>query len=120
MDTFARFAHFTIARDATFSALAAGILMVAFSFDTALALVIGGSVAMFFAGVMLVRAFFLTEDRLVSTEPWQVMEPEERPAGEQALSVACQQLETMLLSAAKSGSGIAAVMFGMGLLLAWA
>ena len=82
MDTFARFAFFTIARDASCGALAAGILMFAYSFDPPLALVIGASIAMFFTAVMLVRAFFLTEHRVVSTEPWLVMQPEERPVGD--------------------------------------
>ena len=82
MDTFARFAFFTIARDASFAALAAGLLMVAYSFDPPLALVIGASVAMFFTTVMLVRALFLTDEKVVSTEPWLVMQPDERPVGE--------------------------------------
>jgi hypothetical protein len=120
MDTFARFASFTIARDASFSALAAGILMVAYSFDPPLALVIGASVAMFFAAVMLIRALFLTEDRVVASEPWQVMEPDQRPVGDAGRVGACNQLETLLLAAAKKAAGIASVMFGLGLLISWA
>jgi hypothetical protein len=120
MDTFARFAFLTIARDASVSAFAAGILMIAYSFNPPLALVLGASVAMFFAGVMLVRALFLTEDRVVSTEPWMVMEPEQRPIGDDVRAVACERLETMLLRAAKTATGIASVMFGLGLLIAWA
>ena len=120
MDTFARFAFFTIARDASFSTLAAGILMVAYSFNFPLALVIGASVAMFFAAVMLVRALFLTEDRVVATEPWLVMEPDERPIGDAGRAVACERFETMLLGAAKNAAGIASAMFGLGLLMAWA
>jgi hypothetical protein len=120
MDTFARFAFFTIARDAGVSALAAGILMIAYSFNPPLALVIGASVAMFFAGVMLVRALFLTEDRIVSTEPWQVMEPDQRPIGDDGRAGACERFETMLLGAAKNAAGIASMMFGLGLLISWA
>jgi hypothetical protein len=120
MDTFARFAFFTIARDASVSAFAAGILIVAYSFNPPLALVIGGSVAMFFAAVMLVRALLLTEDRVVATEPWLVMEPDERPVGDAGRAVACERLETMLFSAAKNASGIASAMFGLGLLMSWA
>ena len=119
MDTFARFAFFTIARDASFSALAAGILMVAYSFNPPLALVIGATVAMFFAAVMLVRALVLTEDRIVATEPWQVMEPEQRPVGDAGRAFAYDRLETMLLSAAKNAAGIASVMFAFGLLIRW-
>jgi len=107
-------------RDAAVSAFAGAILMVAYSFNPPMALVLGGSVAMFFAGTMLVRAFFLNEDRLVASEPWQVMEPEQRPIGENVRTAACERLETMLLAAAKNASGIAALMFGLGLLSSWA
>lgn len=120
MDTFARFAFFTIARDAGVASFAAGILMIAYSFNPPLALVLGASVAMFFAAVMLVRALFLTEDRVVATEPWQVMEPDQRPDGDDGRAGACQKLETLLLAAAKNAAGIAALLFGLGLLTAWA
>lgn len=120
MDTFARFASFTIARDASFSTLAAGILMLAYSFNLPLALVIGGSVSMFFAAVMLVRVLLLTEDRVVTTEPWQVLEPEQRPVGDAGRASAYDQLETILLTAAKNAAGIASVMFGVALLMSWA
>jgi hypothetical protein len=119
MDTFSRFAFFTIARDAGVSTFAAGILMLAYSFNPPLALVLGASVAMFFAGVMLVRAFFMTEDRVVTTEPWQVMEPEQRPIGDAGRASACEQFETLLLGAAKNAAGIASLMFGLGLLMSW-
>ena len=120
MDTFARFAFFTIARDASCGALAAGILMVAYSFDPPLALVIGATIAMFVTAVMLVRALVLTEHLVVSTEPWLGMEPHERPVGDAGLACAKDRLQTMLLGAAKTASGIASVMFGLGLLLSWA
>jgi hypothetical protein len=94
--------------------------MVAYSFNPPLALVIGASIAMFFTAVMLVRAFFLTEDRVVSTEPWLVMQPHERPVGDAGVAYARDRLETMLLRAAKTSSGIASAMFGLGLLLYWA
>ena len=119
MDTFSRFAFFTVARDAGIAALAAGILMIAYSFDLSLAFVIGASVAMFFTAVMLVRALFLTEDRVVATEPWLVLEPNERPAGEAGRAYAYEQLETMLLTGAKGASGVASFLFALGLLAAW-
>jgi hypothetical protein len=119
MNTFARFAFFTIARDAGVSAFAGCILMIAYSFNPPLAFVLGASVAMFFAAVMLVRALVLTEDRVVATEPWQVMEPEQRPIGDAGRASAYEQLETMLLGAAKNAAGIASVMFALGLLIRW-
>ena len=119
MDTFSRFAFYTVVRDASIATLAAGILMIAYSFDLPLALVIGASVAMFFATVMLVRALFLTEDRVVATEPWLVMQPDERPTGAAGRAYAYEQLETMLLSGAKSAAGIASLLFALGLLASW-
>lgn len=120
MDAFARFAFFTIARDAVFSALAAGILVVAYSFDPPLALVIAASVAMLFAAVMLVRALFLTDEQMETTEPWQVMQPEERPLDDAGRASAREQFETMLLNAAKNAAGVASALFGLGLLASWA
>ncbi len=120
MDTFSRFAFFTVIRDASLATLAAGILMIAYSFDLPLALVIGASVAMFFAAVMLVRAFFLTEDRVVATEPWLVMQPNERPVGDAGRAYAYEQLETMLLTGAKTAAGVASLLFAFGLLASWA
>lgn len=119
MDTFSRFAFFTVARDAGFAALAAGILMIAYSFDMPLAFVIGASVAMFFTAVMLVRALVLTEDRIVVTEPWLVMDPEERPVGDAGRAYAYELLETMFLAGAKSAAGVASVLFGLGLVTSW-
>ncbi len=120
MDAFARFAFFKVACDAFFAALAAAILMFAYRSDFPLALVLGASVAMFFTTVMLGRALFLTEQKLMSTEPWMVMQPEERPIGASGIADARERLETMMLGAARTASGIAAAMFGLGLLLSWA
>ena len=75
---------------------------------------------MFFTAVMLIRALFLTEDRIVATEPWQVLQPEERPVGDAGRAYARQQLETMLLTGAKSAAGVASFLFELGLLTSWA
>lgn len=120
MEAFARLAWLKVVSDAFFAALAAGILMVAYSSDPPLALVLGASVVMFFTAVMLVRALLLTEEKVVSTEPWLVMQPEERPTGDAGVAYAREQLETVMLGAAKTASGIASAMFGLGILLYWA
>ncbi len=119
MDSFGRIAFFTIARDASCSAIAAAILMVAYSFDPPLAFFLGASVALFFTGVMLVRFVLLSEDRIVASEPWQVMEPEQRPVGHDGLRGALDQFERMLLRFAKVGSGAASALFGVSLLASW-
>jgi hypothetical protein len=117
MDAFARFAFVTVARDALFAGLAGMILMVAYSFDPALALVIGASVAMFFTAVMIFRALFLTEEKVAETDPWLVMQPDERPTGEGGLAYARDRLQTTMLAAAKNGAGVASVLFALGLFL---
>lgn len=117
MDPFSRLAWLKVASDAFFAAIAAGILMFAYGSDPALALVLGASVAMFFTTVMLVRAVFLTEEKVAATDPWQVMQPEERPVGECALAHARDRLQTTMLAAAKNGAAISSAMFALGLFL---
>ncbi len=120
MEAFARLAWLKVALDAFFAALAAAILMFAYRSDPSLALVLGASVAMFFTTVMLVRALLLTEEKVVSTEPWAVMQPEELPDGDAGVTYARVQLENLMFGAAKTSAGIASAMFGLGLLLSWA
>jgi hypothetical protein len=117
MDAFSRSAFFTVALDASLAALAAGILMAVYGFDLSLALVIGASVAMFFTSVMLVRAIFLTEEKVMTSDPWMAMQPEERPTGQAGLAYARERLQTVMLAAAKTASGVASAMFALGLFL---
>jgi hypothetical protein len=119
MDSFGRIAFFTIAWDASFAAIAAAVLMVIYSFDPPLAFFIGASVALFFTGVMLTRALFLTEYRIQISEPWQAMEPSERPVGDDGLRKAQETFESMLLRFAKASSGISSTLFGFALLASW-
>jgi hypothetical protein len=117
MDTFARFAFVTVARDAFSAGLAGLILVVVYRSDPPLALVLGASVAMFFAAVMLCRAIFLTEQKVATTDPWAVMQPEERPSGEAGLAYARERLQMTMLAAAKNAAGVASAMFAIGLFL---
>lgn len=119
MDSFGRVAFFTIAWDASFAVIAAAILMLAYSFDPPLAFFIGASVALFFTGVLLIRALFLTEHRIQTSEPWQAMEPSERPVGDDGLRDAQETFESMLLRFAKASSGVASTLFGFALLASW-
>jgi hypothetical protein len=119
MEPFTRLAFFTIARDAIIATMAAIILVVAYRFDPPLAIVIAASVAMFYMAVMLVRAMVLTEERVEATEPWLVMQPQQRPSDARSRAVATERLETLLLRAAKTASGIAAALFALGLIASW-
>lgn len=117
MDQFTRYASFTVARDASFAAVAAVTLMVAFSFDPPLALEIAAHVALGFALVLLVRAFLLTESRVIQSEPWRGLEPELRPSGERAAVWARDCMEGILLRFAKTSSGIACGLIGAALIV---
>lgn len=114
----ARFAFFTLARDACFVALAAATLMVGFSFAPPLAFKIGATVALIFAIVLLVRSYFLTEERFLRSEAWRALKPEERPADEWGRELARAYLQELMLRFAKGASGIAGVLYCSALVVA--
>jgi hypothetical protein len=119
MDAFHRFAVFTVARDASFVALAAVCLMVGFSFAPAMALAIGANIALLFAVGLLLRVACLTSEGIVDTEPWRILEPEERPDGEAARHLARDDLQELLLRFAKAAAGVAIVLYSSSLLLSF-
>lgn len=116
MNPFTKVAFVTTARDASCVALAGLIFMVAFSYDPPLALYIGAHIALLYSLVLLTRAFFLSEDRIIRSEPWLALEPHERPAGESALRSACDRHKEVLLRFAKAASGAASLLFGFSLI----
>lgn len=113
-----RYAHFTLVRDASLFGVAALMLMIGFSFEPALALDLGATVALTFAVVQLFRYARLTEDRFRHSEVWQSLRPDERPAGGYGVRVAHGAMRLLMLRFAKTASGTAVVMYGSGLVLA--
>jgi hypothetical protein len=113
---FRRLAVFTLARDASFVALAAATLMVAFSFAPALAFAIGASIALIFSLALLARAARLTEQRISRTEVWRGLQPDERPGRRSA----CDDLQDLLLRFAKSAAGLAIALYFSSLLSSFA
>ncbi len=111
------FAFYTLARDASFVTLAAVTMMVAASFEPALAFKIGATVALTFSLVLLARLYFLTDERFRRSEAWQALRPEERPAGEDGQKFARAQLEELLLRFAKTSAGIAGILYSSALML---
>lgn len=111
MESFSRYALFTVARDAGFFALAAATLMLGFSFDPPLAFDIGAHVALTFAIVLLIRAFRIDEDRIIRSEPWVGLDQNERPVGLAGVHGACEQMEFLLLRFAKSAAGLAGTLY---------
>ena len=117
MGAFHRFAFATIARDATFVALAAATLMVAFSFAPALALSIGANIALVFSLGMVLRAACLREDRIERTEVWRILRPQERPIGDAGRRSACDDLQDLLLRFAQAAAGVAIVLYTTSLFI---
>lgn len=111
MDAFHRFAFFTTARDASFVALAAATLMLAFSFEPALACFIGGNVALIFALGLVLRGACLSDERIVRTEVWRILTPQERPVDEPARRQARDDFQNLLLRFAKAAAAAAVVLF---------
>jgi hypothetical protein len=115
MDPFRRFAAFTLARDASCVAFTAAMLMLAFSFAPAVAFGIGANLALIFSIVLGLRALFLTDQRLLQTEVWRVLEPGERPQGEAEQQRARDELQELLLRFAKSAAALAIGLYSSSL-----
>ena len=115
MGAFRRFAFAAAARDAGFVALAAATLMLAFSFAPALSLSIGANIALVFAVCMMLRAACLSDDGIERTEAWRILQPQERPAGEEGRRLARDELQDVLLRFARAAAGAAIILYGASL-----
>lgn len=111
MFPFTRYAFFTLARDASFVTLAGATMMVAASFEPAVAFKIGATVALTFSLLMLFRSYFLTDERFRRSEVWRALRPDERPAGDHGRLVARAQMEELMLHFAKASAGIAGILY---------
>lgn len=120
MNPFSRFALFTMVRDTAFVTLAAMVLMLASSFNLALAFQIGATVALIFSIGLLVRAYLLTEERFERSEAWRALPEEQRPLGDEGRRWARGYLELLLLRFAKGASGFAGVLYVSAIVLAMA
>jgi hypothetical protein len=119
VDPFRRFAVFTLARDASFVALAASTLMVGFSFAPALAFGIAAYVALIFSVVLALRALLLTDERFRRSEVWQALEPHERPDGEAERQWAQEHWKELLLRSAKTAAACAITLYSSSLVTSW-
>jgi hypothetical protein len=111
------FAFYTLARDASFVALAAGTMMVAASFEPAMAFKIGATVSLGYSLLLLARIYFLTDERFRQSEAWRSLRPEERPAGESGRQFARAQFEELVLHFAKASAGVAGILYSSALML---
>jgi hypothetical protein len=117
MNPFLRIAIFTVARDASFVALAAVGLMFVYSFAPALALDVAATVALIFAVALIIRAVCLTEERFLCSEAWRVTYPDERLTDEQDIRQAHAVLEHLLLRFAKGAAGVASFLYCSALVM---
>lgn len=120
MNPFARIALFSVMRDSAYVSLAAMVLMLAFSFQLTIAFEIGATIALMFAIGLLVRAYFLTEERLERCEVWRALPEHERPQGDDGRRWARSYFELVLLRFAKGASGFAGILYSSALLMALA
>jgi len=117
MIRFARFAYFTLMRDAGFFGLTAVLLMMAFSFSLPAAFDAAGATMLLFALLLLLRVAFLTEQRFERTEAWSALDEDEKPVGHDGLVWARAELQTMMLRFAKTAAGISGLLFGSALVV---
>lgn len=111
MYPFTRYAFFTLARDASFVTLGGATMMVAASFEPAMAFKIGATVALIFSLLLMVRSYFLTDERFRRSEVWRALRPDERPAGDHGRLAARAQMEELMLRFAKAAAGVAGILY---------
>lgn len=116
-DRFSECAFCAIACDAAITFVAAATLMVAFSFNFALALKIGAGVALIFSLRLIHRLVQLQKQGICQTEVWQLMEPSELPRDAFGIQRARDRLEEILLRFAKGASAISVALFGAAFLI---
>lgn len=117
MDPFRQCAYAMVAFDAAFAAVATAGLIIAFSSDPPLALLIGANVALALCLGFGLRAWLLTEANVAGTEPWCVLDDAERPQGEGARRAARDILQMALLRFARAAAMVAILLAGSSLLL---
>lgn len=117
MDQFSKCAFCATACDAAFVSIAVATLMFAFSFDPALALKIGASVALVFCLRLIYRLSQLRKNGICQTDIWQVMEPHELPHEAPAIRRAQEGMEEILLRFAKGASAVSVALFGAAFLI---
>lgn len=115
---FARFAYFTLLRDALSFSFTAALLMFAFSYSLHLAFNMAATTMLAFALLLLLRVTFMTERRFASSEAWRALADNEKPVGHDGLLWARAELETMMLRFAKAAAGLASLLYGAALFAA--
>lgn len=115
MEAFRREAFIAINRDTAVLILTGGLIMAAFSFRLDIAFCAGASIALTFAVVLVFKVGALTEERVLRSEAWRALPPDERPRGHDGRRLARDSLEDLQLRFAKGAAGIAVLFYATAL-----
>jgi len=87
-------------------------------FQFEVAFLVGANVALLFSLGLIVWSRQLTDERIVRTEAWQMLEPSQRPAGIGGRRLACRDLSDVALRFAKAASAVAAALSASAIVFA--
>lgn len=112
MHPFSEKAFYLLVWRAILVAIIAVVLMATRSFEFAAAFLIGANVALLFSVCLITWISQLDDERIVRTEAWRSVQPEERPAGEAGRRWALNSLAELALRFAKASSAVAIALAG--------
>jgi hypothetical protein len=118
MGPFREKAFYLLAWRAFLVALAAVVLLVTYPFELAAAFLVGANLALLSSLCLIVWSQWLTEERIVRTEAWQMLQPSQRPAGRAGRRWAHNCLGEMALRFAEAASALAIALSISALMLA--
>ena len=98
-------------------ALIALVLAVTRQLELGGALLTGANVALLFSLGLVVWSERLSSDRIMWTEAWRMLRPDQRPAGSAGRTVAYDCLRDLALQYAKGASAVAAALSASAFLL---
>jgi hypothetical protein len=107
MREFSENAYYLLVWRTILVALIAAVLMVTRTIELNAALLVGANIALLFSVGLIVWTSQLDEERIVRTEAWRMLVPEERPAGPVGRQCALNNLEEMTFRFAKASSAVA-------------
>ena len=118
MGPFQENAFYLLAWRAFLVALIALAVIITHSFELAAAFLIGANVALLFALGLIVWSAWLSEERIVWTEAWRCLKPNQRPAGRAGRNWAHSYLREVTLRFAQTASALAIALSASALVLA--
>jgi hypothetical protein len=110
MDPFSQKAFGLLVWRAFLTALVAVLLAIAGRLPLPIAFLAGADVALLFSLGLIAWSQFLTDERVVSTEAWRMLDRGQRPGGIAGRRWACRHLRDEALLFAKAASAVAAAL----------